>query len=38
MQIYQFLQTDMVVSEFLAFSLQNKCVLLCLFKPMLSLC
>lgn len=38
MQIYPFLQTDMVVSEFLAFSLHNKCVLLCPFKPMLSLC
>lgn len=38
MQIYPFLQTDMVVSEFLAFSLHNKCVLMCLFKPMLSLC
>lgn len=38
MQIYPFLKTDMVVSEFLSFSLHIKCVLLCLFKPMLSLC
>lgn len=38
MQIYPFLQTDMVVSEFLAFSLRNKRVSLCLFKPMLSFC